>query len=76
MVTAFVVIALLGSICNAMMRIKLSYVFWLVSNIFLACYNFKIKEYSQAFMFGAYLIIAMIGLRNSIGDRGWLSKHG
>jgi hypothetical protein len=74
-VVVFVIIALLGSICNATMRVKLSYVLWLVSNVFLACYNFCIREYSQAFLFGAYLITSMIGLKNSIGDEGWFSRR-
>jgi hypothetical protein len=76
MVGVFVVIALIGSILNAMMRIKLSYVFWLVSNVFLVAHNLRIGEHSQAFLFGAYLITSIIGLKNSIGDNGWFSKHG
>ncbi len=70
----FVIIALFGSICNAVMRIKLSYVFWFVSNIYLSIHNFYIHEYAQAFLFSAYLITSIIGLKNSFRNGGWLDK--
>lgn len=72
---AFVIIALIGSILNSMMRIKLSYVFWLVSNVYLSVHNFCIKEYAQAFLFSAYLITSIVGLRNSFKSGGWLDKY-
>ncbi len=71
----FVFIALVGSICNSMMRIKLSYVFWLVSNVYLLVHNFLIHEYSQGFLFSAYLITSIVGLRNAFkSGGGWLDK--
>lgn len=75
MVFAFVIISLIGSMCNAIMLIKLSYALWLVSNIFLLAHNFHIGEHSQAFMYVVYLITGIIGLRNSIGDK-WFCKRG
>jgi nicotinamide riboside transporter PnuC len=75
MVFAFVVIALIGSVSNSMMRIKLSYVLWIVSNVFFVIHNFRIGEHSQAFMYAIYLVTGVTGLRNSIGD-GWFSKRG
>jgi hypothetical protein len=75
MVFVFVIIALTGSVCNSMMRIKLSYMLWLVSNMFFVVYNFHIGERSQAFMYSVYIITGIVGLKNSIGD-GWFSKRG
>ncbi|MDR2436383.1 MAG: hypothetical protein LBD33_03705 [Puniceicoccales bacterium] len=75
MVFAFVIIALIGSVSNCMMRIKLSYVLYVVSNVFFVIHNFRIGERSQAFMYVVYFVTGVIGLRNSIGD-GWFSKRG
>lgn len=71
----FVVVALIGSFCNATMRIKLSYLFWFISNIYLSLHNFYIEEYSQAFMFSAYLLMSIIGLKNCFKHGGWLDKY-
>ncbi|MDR1255380.1 MAG: hypothetical protein LBJ94_00405 [Puniceicoccales bacterium] len=70
----FVVVSLIGSVYNAMMYIKLSYALWLGSNIFLLAHNIRIREYSQAFLFGAYLIISIVGLKNSMRD-GWFDSR-
>jgi hypothetical protein len=67
----FVGIALLGSFCNATLRMKLSYVLWLVSNVYLCVHNSIIGEYSQAFLFGAYLVTTFIGIRNTYKDPSW-----
>ena len=75
MVFTFVIIALVGSVYNSMMRIKLSYVLYCISNVFFVVHNFRIGERSQAFMYVIYFVTAVIGLRNSIGD-GWFSKRG
>ncbi len=56
------------------MRIKLSYVFWLISNVYLSIHNFYIKEYSQSLLFSAYLVTSLIGLKNSFKAGGWLDK--
>ncbi|MDR1891347.1 MAG: hypothetical protein LBQ23_04235 [Puniceicoccales bacterium] len=71
----FVGIALLGSFYNATLRMKLSYVLWLISNIYLCVHNFTIKEYSQAFLFGAYLITTFIGIKNTYKDKNWFKPR-
>ncbi|MDR0693505.1 MAG: hypothetical protein LBF49_02975 [Puniceicoccales bacterium] len=67
----FVAIALMGSFYNATLRMKLSYTLWLISNVYLCIHNFIIKEYSQAFLFGAYLITTFVGIKNSYKDKDW-----
>ncbi|MDR0679780.1 MAG: hypothetical protein LBF42_01970 [Puniceicoccales bacterium] len=69
MVALFVMISLIGSVFNAMMYIKLSYTLWLFANVFLTLYNFRIGEYAQTFLFAAYLIIGIFGLKNSMHDK-------
>ena len=71
----FVVIALLGSFYNATLRMKLSYMLWLVSNGYLCVHNFIIKEYSQSVLFGAYLITTAIGIKNTYKDRYWFKPN-
>ena len=71
----FVGIALLGSFYNATLRMKLSYVLWMISNIYLCVHNFCIKEYSQAFLFGAYLITSAIGMKNTWHDKSWFGRR-
>jgi hypothetical protein len=67
----FIAIALLGSFYNATFRMKLSYTLWLISNVYLCIHNFTIGEYSQAFLFGAYLITTLVGIKNTYKDNGW-----
>lgn len=74
MIFLFVIISLIGSVYNSLMYIKLSYAIWLASNVFLLAHNFRIGEYSQAFMYSIYLVTSVIGLRNSMND-GWLSRR-
>ena len=70
----FMFVALAGAYFNATMRCKLSYVIWLLSNGFFVWHNFVIEEYAQCVMFGFYLIIAIIGVKNTIHQSGWLQK--
>jgi ABC-type glycerol-3-phosphate transport system permease component len=65
--------ALLGAYYNATLRFKLSYVIWVMSNLYLMVRNFRINENAQATMYVVYLIINIIGLRNTIGHKGWLT---
>lgn len=64
--------ALLGAYYNATLRFKLSYVIWVASNCYLMIHNFQIHESAQATMYIVYLVINIIGLKNTIGDQGWL----
>lgn len=75
LVSIFVAIALLGSFYNATLRMKLSYVLWMGSNVCLCIHNFLIKEYSQAFLFGAYLITSIIGIKNTWYDKSWFGRR-
>ncbi|MDR1433524.1 MAG: hypothetical protein LBI61_04310 [Puniceicoccales bacterium] len=68
-------ISLVGSFYNATLRLKLSYVLWLISNVCLCAHNFAIGEYAQAFMFGALLIMTFIGLRSTIRDKYWFRPN-
>ncbi|MDR2735581.1 MAG: hypothetical protein LBB20_01935 [Puniceicoccales bacterium] len=70
-----VIISLWGSYLNATLRLKLCYVLWLFSNIFLLIHNALIKEYAQATMYTIYLMITFIGIKNTIKDEGWLSPQ-
>ena len=73
--SVFVGIALLGSFYNATLRMKLSYVLWMISNVYLCTHNLLIKEYSQAFLLGAYLITSMIGMKNTWHDKDWFCRR-
>ncbi|MDR1366819.1 MAG: hypothetical protein LBJ13_02855 [Puniceicoccales bacterium] len=68
------VIALLGSYYNATMRLKLSYVLWLFTNVVLVWHNFCIGEHQQCILYAVYLYTAIIGIRNTIYQKGWLSR--
>jgi hypothetical protein len=65
--------ALLGAYYNATLRFKLSYVIWVTSNLYLMIHNFRIHESAQATMYVVYLVINIIGLKNTIGNKGWLT---
>jgi hypothetical protein len=71
----FVAMALAGSFYNATLRVKLSYVLWLISNVYLCAYNASIGQYSQAFMFGAYLVTTFIGIKNTYKDKYWFRPN-
>jgi hypothetical protein len=73
--TFFVAVALVGSFFNATLRMKLSYVLWLISNTYLCVHNFAIGEHAQSFLFGAYLITTFIGLRNTYKDPHWFRRR-
>ena len=62
--TFFVGMALIGSVLNAMMRLKPSYILWFISNFYLSFYNFSIEEYAQGCLFIAYLVTSSIGIYN------------
>lgn len=66
--------ALLGAYYNATMRCKLSYAIWLLTNGYFVWHNYVISEYPQCVMFSFYLIIAIIGIKNTIKQPGWLTK--
>ncbi|MDR3144296.1 MAG: hypothetical protein LBT64_02220 [Puniceicoccales bacterium] len=71
----FVGISLVGSLCNATLRIKLSYVLWLISNVFLCAHNIYIGEHSQAFMFAVNLMISIVGIKNTHSDPFWFRPN-
>jgi hypothetical protein len=68
------VVALWGSYFNATMRLKLSYVLWLLTNGVLVWHNFCIGERQQCILYAVYLYTAVIGIRNTIHQKGWLSR--
>ncbi|MDR2377565.1 MAG: hypothetical protein LBD54_02315 [Puniceicoccales bacterium] len=65
-----VVWSLIGSYFNATMRIKLSYIIWLPSNIYLVIYNIRIGQSAQGVLFSFYLFFNLIGLKNTFGSKG------
>jgi hypothetical protein len=68
-VTAFfIVLSLVGSFYNATLRIRLSYVIYLVSNVYFCIHNIAIGERAQTVLFGTYTLTALIGLYNTRGD--------
>jgi hypothetical protein len=68
------IVALLGSYYNATMRLKLSYVLWLLTNGVLVWHNFRIGECQQCILYAVYLYTAIIGIKNTIHQKGWLSQ--
>jgi multisubunit Na+/H+ antiporter MnhB subunit len=70
----FMGIALVGSYYNATMRCKLSYILWLFSNLFFVWHNLSIGEIQQGLMYGVYFILAIIGMKNSIHQKGWFRR--
>ncbi|MDR1303111.1 MAG: hypothetical protein LBJ81_00640 [Puniceicoccales bacterium] len=68
------VVALLGSYYNATMRLKLSYVLWLMTNAVLVWHNFCIGERQQCILYAVYLYTAALGIRNTIHQKGWLAR--
>lgn len=55
------IIALIGTFMNAE-RNKIGFIFWLVSNLYMAVRFFIIAEYAQAILFLIYFILAIKGL--------------
>jgi hypothetical protein len=70
----FTVMALLGSYFNATMRWKLSYMIWFWSNFYFVWHNFAIGEKQQGTLFVFYLITAVLGIRSTIHQKGWLKR--
>jgi hypothetical protein len=67
-------VALLGSYYNATMRLKLSYVLWLLTNGVLVWHNFCIGERQQCILYAVYSYTAILGVRNTFHQKGWLSR--
>ncbi|MDR2807240.1 MAG: hypothetical protein LBB11_03740 [Puniceicoccales bacterium] len=65
-------LALVGSYYNATARYKLSYVLWLIIDLFFIWHNYRIGEKQQCALYVFYFIIAIIGLKNTIHHKGWL----
>lgn len=55
------IIALIGTFMNAE-RNKIGFIFWLVSDLYMAVRFFIIAEYAQAILFLIYFILAIKGL--------------
>lgn len=70
----FTIVALLGSYFNATMRCKLSYVLWLGSNVFFLWHNFRVGEVQQGVLFAFYLYTAILGIKNTYHQEGWLKR--
>ncbi|MDR2200763.1 MAG: hypothetical protein LBN94_01455 [Puniceicoccales bacterium] len=66
------VIALMGSYFNATMRMRLSYLLWLLTNTVLVWHNFCIGERQQCVLYAVYLYTAILGLRNTKHHKSWL----
>ncbi|MDR3317440.1 MAG: hypothetical protein LBS71_01390 [Puniceicoccales bacterium] len=70
----FTWIALVGSYYNATMRCKLSYILWFVSNFFFLGHNFRIGEIQQGVLYTVLLITSVVGIKNTIHQKGWFSR--
>jgi hypothetical protein len=68
------VVALLGAYYNATMRLKLSYMIWLVTDAALVWHNFCIGEWQQCILYVVYFCTVVLGIRNTIHQKGWLSR--
>ena len=55
------IIALAGAFLNARMNI-MGFVIWIFTNSYWIYHNIKIKEYPQAVLFTAFLVMAVYGL--------------
>ena len=57
------IVALIGAWLNARTNI-LGFVLWIFTNSFWVYHNIKTKEYAQAILYAAFLLMAVYGLVN------------
>jgi len=58
------VVAIIGAITVSLGKPLAANILWIVSNPFMAIYNYNIREFEMAWMFVVYSIIALIGIYN------------
>lgn len=56
-------VSITATIANAYKK-RWCFIAWLCTNSFWCVYDFVIGAYSQSFLFAAYFVISVIGLRN------------
>jgi len=60
MIWIWTALALIGTVMNARQNVY-GFIFWIISDLAFAIYNYQIDQYAQSFLFTVYLGLAVYG---------------